>query len=69
MSIENTFLGRWAICRQGRVGKVEKVRAPKAETAPLIEFIGTGLDGKPWQTVHPKWLSPLDSKILDAVSR
>lgn len=57
---EELLVGRWAVCRDGRIGRIEgQKRLPWGES-----WVGTGLDGRPWASRQPLLISAADVTIL-----
>lgn len=56
------MLGRWAVCKGGRIGKVTGQR--KIAKGGGVLWTGTGLDGKPWQSLAPRFICPQDTAML-----
>lgn len=60
---EESLVGRWAVCSQGRVGKIEDRKV--LEWGP--SWVGVGLDGRPWASRQPMVIAESDAILLASI--
>ena len=58
------YIGHWAVCSIGRLGKIEGFKT----LAWGESWVGTGIDGKPWASRHPRLLCEADASQIEALA-